>query len=120
MGSGDVDRPLGPFRSSTKVLGRSFVGVSLVAEVKRFNTECTEKRRMQIGNGNGLNRAGAEIAEKHEGEAATFLTLWQAGAQQAAPLPVISGRAAATTDRLCHNGGFRRLGPAGIEWGGGR
>src|ERR1700733_309973 len=49
VGSGRVDRPLGPFRFSTKVLERSFAGVSLhaartaVDEVKRFNAEGTEE-----------------------------------------------------------------------------
>ena len=33
---------------------------------KRFNTEGTEKRRRQIGNGNGYYRRGAEDAEKGE------------------------------------------------------
>jgi hypothetical protein len=46
--SGDVDRPLGPIKASTKVLEGWFVGVSLGVEsgVKRFNTE---KKRRKIG-----------------------------------------------------------------------
>jgi hypothetical protein len=51
VGSGAVDRPLGPIKASTKVLERWFVGVSLGAEsgVKRFDTEYTEKKRRKIG-----------------------------------------------------------------------
>jgi hypothetical protein len=53
--SGDVDRPLGPIKASTKVLERWFVGVSL--GVLRRSKDLTQR----------LQREGGEKSEKDEG-----------------------------------------------------
>ncbi|MFZ0519624.1 MAG: hypothetical protein WAL95_01290, partial [Candidatus Acidiferrales bacterium] len=42
--------------------------------------------------GEKIYRRDAEGAEKNQDESATGLASWQAGAQQAAPLPIISDR----------------------------
>src|SRR5271170_2458349 len=96
------------------LMERYLINSEWCEEVKRFNTECTEeKRRTQRKRERSFDRLGAkapaslrkitqgrqdddahrivrdaEGAEKDQGESATMLTLWQAGAQQAAPLPL--------------------------------
>src|SRR5271155_1515274 len=96
------------------LMERYLINSEWCEEVKRFNTECTEEeRRTQRKRERSFDRLGAkapaslrkitqgrqdddahrivrgaEDAEKDQGQSATMLTLWQAGAQRAAPLPL--------------------------------
>src|SRR5580658_5297345 len=73
----------GPLRSGEKQIYHSGT-----EKGERSYTECTEERwRTQRKTTMKDYRCDAEGAEEGNGEAATRLTLWQAGAQQAASLP---------------------------------
>jgi len=63
LGSGDVDRPLGPFRFSTKVLERWFAGVSL------WVGRQSQKFKARVGGGTAeknLRKAETITAERAE------------------------------------------------------
>src|SRR5580704_2268459 len=67
VGSGGVDRPLGPIKASTKVLERWFVRVSLGVEsgVKRFDIDYTEKKGDKSEN-DGVNSRLLIVTGKSE------------------------------------------------------
>ena len=104
MGRSDY---LGSVRKYSKVGSWEFRWSAGWKKSKDFTQSTQRNCGEKSENGNGVNRREAEGAEKGKGESATRLTFWQAGAQQAAPLPSISGGALTSTDRCWHSRGMQ-------------